>query len=106
MRAGLLPLKEEESNMANKKEVSASTQDAREQSKATLEEQGAMKPVPSQDDADRIKLGEKVNADEKQPNGPAADAAEEVAASNAETQAKMAGAAGDKAAYKTRDAKA
>ncbi len=78
--------------MAKNPTVSDSTKEAREQSLATLAEQENMKPVPSQEDADRIKLGEQVNADEKQPDGPAANAAAEVATSNEATQRNLAGA--------------
>lgn len=88
-----------------KSEATASTQEAREQSAATLKEQENMKPVPSQEDADKIKLGEEVEADEKQPDGPAAKVAEDTAKANDETHAKSETAASG-SSYKTRASKA
>lgn len=63
-----------------KKEVNQDSKDARKRSEETLAEQSKMKPVPSQDDADKIKLGEAVEAEEEQPDGPAKRAAERVSA--------------------------
>ena len=76
------------------------------QSLATLKEQENMKPVPSQEDADRIKLGDQVEADEKQPSGPASDAADEVEEANKAALTKAAGADAPSATYKTRASKA
>ena len=90
--------------MAKSKETDA-TKEAREQSLATLSEQENMKPVPSQEDADRIKIGEEVEANEKQPDGPAAESAERTAKANEETLAKSETAA-QQGSYKTRASKA
>ncbi|MEE4209345.1 MAG: hypothetical protein V2I43_08780 [Parvularcula sp.] len=79
------------------------TAEAREASEATLQEQSKMRPVPSQDDADRIKRGERVNADADQPKGPAADAAKEAAEANEDAKRRTATADGS-APYKTRAA--
>lgn len=91
--------------MADNTNPATSTEEARAQSAATLREQEQMKPVPSQEDADRIKLGEQVNADAEQPTGPAAEAAAETDDANAEAQRKLAGAS-EPATYATRAAKA
>lgn len=83
------------------------TDEARQSSEETLQEQGGMKPEPSQEDADRMKTGAyQVGEDsgQDQPDGPAARAAAEAAAANEEAQNRAAGASGA-APYKTRDSK-
>ena len=90
--------------MAKKSEVSQGTQDARKRSEETLKEQEGMRPVPSQEDADRIRLGERVDADEDQPEGPAKRTAEETAAANEESLRRTSTPSSDQGAtYKTRD---
>lgn len=64
--------------MAKKQNENDGLKAAREASKETLNEQENMTPVPSQEEADRIKLGEQVEAKSDQPDGPAAEAEADV----------------------------
>lgn len=82
-----------------KKTEDQGTKEARERSKETLTEQSKMRPVPSQEDADKIKRGERVDAEEDQPDGPASRAAEEVTERNAKADNNTA------TSYQTRNSK-
>lgn len=57
-----------------KKNENEGLKDARKASEEVLKEQAEMTPVPTQEEADRIKLGEEVEAKSDQPDGPAAEA--------------------------------
>ena len=98
---------EEERRRLAEEQAKAGTDAARQSSAETLNEQSGMKPVPSQEDADRMKTGAyRVGEDApvEQPEGPAQKAAEETAAANEDALKRTAAPAPDQGAtYKTRD---